>query len=156
VFAKRYQTEDIAPRQRPVKSCTVEGALRAVGQTFAGLGAQDPWLTPTGKTKFRLSRQLQGYAKADDPPTLVKPIPVQVIHHAANLGQQHGTAESEAVMNMICTAFFFLCRPGEYTAPAGDNNPFRLCDVTFYIGICKILAPNISTNDLVPEPPLFF
>jgi hypothetical protein len=69
VFAKRYRTGDIAPRQRPVKSSTVEGALCAVGQTFAGLGAQDPRLTPTGKTKFRLSRQLRGHAKADDLPT---------------------------------------------------------------------------------------
>ena len=135
VFAQRYRTGQLAPRQRPVKSRTEEGALHAMGQTLASVGAKDPRLTVTGKTEFRLGRQLHGYAKEDDPPMRVKPIPVQVIHHAANLARQHGTIESNAIMNMICMAFFFLCHPGEYTAPTGDNTPFRLRDVTFYIGL---------------------
>jgi hypothetical protein len=126
----------------------VEGALRAVGQTLASMGAKDPRLTITGKTEFRLGCQLRGYAKEDDPPTRVKPIPAQVIHHAANLARQHGTVEANAIMNMICMAFFFLCRPGEYTAPTGDNTPFHLCDVMFYIGLRRVLAHNAMPDDL--------
>jgi hypothetical protein len=42
VFAKRYRTGKIAPSRRPVKSRTVEGALRAVGQAFASVGGPDP------------------------------------------------------------------------------------------------------------------
>ena len=148
VFAERYRTGALAPSRRPVKSRTVEGALRAVGQAFASVGAPDPRLTATGKTEFRLGRQLRGYSKADDPPHRVKPIPVQVIYHAANLARQHGTTESLAVMNMISMAFFFLCRPGEYTAPTGSNTPFRLCDVTFYVGLHRVLAPNATKEDL--------
>ena len=34
VFAECYRTGAIAPGKRPVKSRTVEGALRAVGQAF--------------------------------------------------------------------------------------------------------------------------
>jgi hypothetical protein len=112
VFAERYRTGELAPRGRPVKSRTVEGALRAVGQAFTSVGAMDPRLTPTGKTEFRLSSQLRSYGKVDDPPAQVKPIPVQVIHHAANLAHQHGTVEAMAVINMICLAFFFICCPG--------------------------------------------
>jgi hypothetical protein len=119
-----------------------------VGQAFASMGAQDPRLTVTGKTEFRLSRQLRGYAKADDPPKRLKPIPIQVIYHAANLARQQNTTEALAIMNMICMAFFFLCRPGEYTAPTGDNTPFRLCDVTFYIGLRRILAPHATPADI--------
>ena len=148
VFADRYRTGQIAPHRKPVKSRTVEGALRAVGQAFASVGAPDPRLTPTGKTEFRLARQLRSYAKADDPPNRVKPIPVQVIHHAANLARQHGTVESQAVVNMICMAFFFLCRPGKYTVPTCDNTPFRLCDVMFYIGLRRVLAPNATPDDI--------
>ena len=148
MFAERYRTGKLAPRNKPVKSRTVEGALRAVGQAFTSMGAPDPRLTSSGKTEFRLARQLRGYSKADDPPSRVKPIPIQVIHHAANLARQHGTIESQAIMNMICMAFFFLCRPGEYTAPTHDNTPFRLCDVTFYIGLRRILAPDASPDDL--------
>ena len=148
VFAERYRTGQLAPGGKPVKSRTVEGALRAVGQAFASVGAPDPRLTATGRTEFRLGRQLRGYAKTDDPPTRVKPIPVQVIHHAANLARQHGSVEALAINNMICMAFFFLCRPGEYTAPTGDNTPFRLCDVTFHIGQRQVLGSEATPDDL--------
>ena len=102
----------------------MEGALRAVGQTFASVGAQDPWLTPAGKTEFRLGRQLQGYTREDPPLDRVKPVPVSVIHHAASIARAHNTVKALAVINMLCIAFFFLCRPGEYTAPTGQNAPF--------------------------------
>jgi hypothetical protein len=148
VFAQRYRTGQLAPRGRPVKSRTVEGALRAVGQAFTGVGANDPRLTTRGTTEFRLGRQLRGYAKADPPPDRVKPVPISVVYHAANIAQQHGTAESLAVIHMLCIAFFFLCRPGEYTAPTADNAPFRLQDVTFYVGNRRVLAPTATDDDL--------
>jgi hypothetical protein len=123
VFAERYRTGQISPRRWPVKSRIVEGALRAMGRAFASMGSGDPRLTLTGKTEFRLSRQLRGYARADPPPDRVKPIPVAAIHHATQLACADGSVESLAVINMLCLAFFFLCRPGEYTAPTGDNAP---------------------------------
>jgi hypothetical protein len=49
---------------------------------------------------------------------------------------------------MLCLAFFFLCRPGEYTAPTGGNAPFRLCDVTIYVGSRRVLATTITAADL--------
>jgi hypothetical protein len=45
VFAHQYRTGTIAPKHKPVRSRTVEDALRSVGQTFAGLGQPDPLLT---------------------------------------------------------------------------------------------------------------
>ena len=35
---------------------------------------------------------------------------------------------------MIVLAFFFLLRPGEYTATKSDTTPFRLCDVRLSVG----------------------
>jgi hypothetical protein len=64
-----------------------------------------------------------------------------VIYHAANLARQHATTEALAVINMLCLAFFFLCRPGEYRAPTTDNATFRLEDVTIYVGNQRLLAP---------------
>jgi hypothetical protein len=49
---------------------------------------------------------------------------------------------------MLCLAFFFLCRPGEYTAPAADNSPFRLQDVTLYVGTRRVLAATATDADL--------
>jgi hypothetical protein len=37
----------------------------------------------------------------------------------------------EAIADMICLGFFFLCRPGEHTLTK-DNTPFTLNDVTLY------------------------
>jgi hypothetical protein len=75
-------------------------------------------------------------------------VPIGVIYHAANIAKQHGTVEYLAVINMICLAFFFLCRPGEYTKPTGNNAPFRLEDVTLYLGNRRILAPLATEDDL--------
>jgi hypothetical protein len=71
-----------------------------------------------------------------------------VIYHAANLARQHNTSEALAVINMLCLAFFFLCRPGEYTAPTADNSTFRLADVTLYVGCRRVLAPLATDADL--------
>jgi hypothetical protein len=126
----------------------VEGALHAVGQTLAGMRAPDPRLTPAGKTKFCLARQLRGYTRDDLPPNRVKSVPVAVIHHAANLARGHNTVEALAVIHMLCITFFFLCRPGEYTAPTGQNAPFRWTDITFYFGMRRVLAVNVTPDDL--------
>jgi hypothetical protein len=126
----------------------VEGTLRAVGQAFTGVWANDPRLTTRGTMEFRLGRQLRGYAKADPWPDRVKPVPISAVYHAANIARHHGTAESLAVIHMLYIAFFFLCQPGKYTAPTADNAPFRLQDVTFYIGNRSVLAPTATVDDL--------
>jgi hypothetical protein len=107
----------------------VEGVLRAVGQTFSGVGAKGPRLTRNGKQEFRLRRQLTGYARADPLPNRVKPIPIQAIYHLVTLAQNHASSDSLAVSDLIIIAFFFLMRPGKYTTPTGDNSPFRMTDI---------------------------
>jgi hypothetical protein len=82
----------------------------------------------------------------------VKPVPVAVIHHAANLARGHNTIEALAVIHMLYIAFFFLCRPGEYTTPTGQNAPFRWTDVTFYVGMRRVLAGNATQDDLDRAP----
>jgi hypothetical protein len=119
-----------------------------VGQAFTSVGGADPRLTLSAKTEFRLGRQLCGYTRADPPPDRVKPVPVAVIHHAVGLARLHRNVDMLAVISMLCLAFFFLCRPGEYTAPTGDNSPFRLCDVTFYVGQRRVLATTTAAADL--------
>ncbi len=91
VFGQRHRTGHLAPSKRPVKSRTVEGALRAVGQTFASVGSPDPRLTASGKHEFRLRRQLTGYAKADPPPNRAQPIPIAVLYPLSTQANPHGT-----------------------------------------------------------------
>ena len=58
VFAERWRTGKIAPLGEPVRSRTVENALRAIGQTMASVGAQDLRYNASGKMEYRLQQQL--------------------------------------------------------------------------------------------------
>jgi hypothetical protein len=115
-----------------------------VGQTFTSLGTNDPRLTASGHQNFRLKRQLNGYKKSDDPPKRVKPIPLVVLLNVMGLALASSTIEGLAIADMIAIAFFLLLRPGEYTAPTGDNSPFRLQDILLTVG------PNRYTGSTLP------
>jgi hypothetical protein len=45
-----------------------------------------------------------------------------------------GSALAQAVADMICIAFYFLLRPGEYTASTSESTPFRFADLQLYLG----------------------
>jgi hypothetical protein len=111
----------------------VEGAVRAVGQTVATLGSPDPRLQPSGKLDLRLQRLLKAYAKEDDPPMRVKPIPLPVIAHAVTVCHLQQSSRILVIADMLILGFFFLLRPGEYAATSNpDSTPFRLQDVRLY------------------------
>jgi hypothetical protein len=149
VYLQWYHVGTIAPRGKPVRARTVEDSLRAVGQTFAALGAPDPRLDRHGNIDFRLQRQLRGYSRADPPPNRVKPIPTQILHHIAALTSiPSATPGTQAIADMISLAFFFLLRPGEYTGTASDTTPFTLHDVQCWIGHQRMLATEIPIVDL--------
>jgi hypothetical protein len=113
------------------------------------MGSPDPRLTPAGKHEFRLGRLLAAYAKQDDPPVRVKPVPIQVIQHALALAHASPSADNLATANMILIAFFFLMRPGEHTVTK-DNTPFKLKDVQFHVGVHRYQATNIPLH-LLPS-----
>ena len=56
-FARDYQTGNIAPKSRAVRSITVEDSVRSIGQAIAMLGAKDPHMTSTGKINGILQLQ---------------------------------------------------------------------------------------------------
>ena len=53
------------------------------------------------------------------------------LHVAHNIDHSDATA---AIADMICIAFYFLLRPGEYTGTTADDHPFLLQDITLYLG----------------------
>jgi hypothetical protein len=58
------------------------------------------------------------------------------------------TAHIQATADMVCLAFFFLLRPGEYTGTPSDTTPFTLQDVQCWIGQQRFLATAIPLDDL--------
>jgi hypothetical protein len=120
----------LAPSHAQVKARTVEGALRAVGQTMASLGFPDPRLQPNGQIELRLHRQLQCYDKADPPPTRVKPVPLQLLLRLIRHCYTTADPSFNAIGHMLTLGFFFLLRPGEYAHTDNEEaTPFRICDV---------------------------
>ena len=88
---------------------------------------------------------LAGYSKHDSPPARVKPIPVPILRHV--LAQAH-LADNPATLacaDMMCLAFFFLLRPGEYTGTVTSTQPFQLRDVRFFLG-------NLALSTLTATP----
>jgi hypothetical protein len=139
IFARRYRMGIISPSNTKVRARTVEGALRAVGQTLASLGNRDPRLQPSGKLDIRLHRQLTAYSKADPPPTRVKPIPLPIITHCAAVCRQANSPHAHATADMLLIGFFFLLRPGEYAHTSNPEScPFRLCDVHLMHGVTRL------------------
>jgi hypothetical protein len=133
LFAHRYRSGALAPSGAQVKSRTVEGALRAVGQTLASLGLPDPRLQLSGKLDLRLQRQLKAYDKQDDPPTRVKPIPLHVIALAVHTQRLLKTPKAHTIADMLLLGFFFLLRPGEYADNDNpESTPFRLNDIHLF------------------------
>ena len=98
------------------------------------MGAPDPRLDQSYNIDFRLQRMLKAYAKADPPPDRVKPVPTQVLRRIMMVASNHPDHLSQAIADMICIAFFFLLRPGEYSISSSDSVPFRLADVQLFRG----------------------
>ena len=98
------------------------------------MGLNDPRLGPDLKQDFRLQRMWKAYGKEDPPPNRVKPVPVQVLFHIMAIDAASNDEFLMATADMITIAFFFLLRPGEYTATRSDTTPFQLQDVQLFTG----------------------
>ena len=135
VFGARYHDGRASPSRKRSRAHTVSDAIRSVGQKITRLGAPDPRLNRFGSLDYRLSSQFRAYRNQDTPPSRVKPVPITLVIHALNFAyNQQPTPERQAVANMICIAFYFCLRPGEYTGTTSDDQAFSLNDVTFFIG----------------------
>jgi hypothetical protein len=112
VFGERNHDGRLAPLHNALKARRVEDALRAVGQAHVRLGAPDPHKDHHGDIDFRIQRQINAYNKR---------------YYAAR------DVASVSIAGMICIAFFFLLRPGEYTGTTSDDTIFRLQNMGLYI-----------------------
>jgi hypothetical protein len=151
-IAQRYRDRQIGPSKRQVRSRIVEDAVQSVGQGLARLGAQDPRLNTTGSINFRLQRQLAGYAKADPSPTRVKPIPLSIVLCYLRIARAAFTISNCAIADMICLAFFFLCRPGESTvSPKPESCPFLIEHVHYlWVITASMCSPALTPIAILP------
>ena len=144
IFARRYRDGRLSPSGRPVRSRTVEDALRSVGQAFSALGASDPRESAPNKIDFRLQRQLRGYKRNDPAPARVRPIPWPALREAQRIALSSAGTEKECTLvDLMWIAYFFLLRPGEYLYTTGEH-AFRLQDIVLRIGSVDHNATNVN------------
>ena len=134
VFLRRVRFGKLSAQGRQIKSRSAEDYLRTVAQTYLTLGSDDPRSDSDGKVDFRLRRMLKAYAKEDPAPNRVKPVPVPVLHHILSVASTTADPLIIATGDMICIAFFFLLRPGEYTVSPAESTPFERKDVQLFMG----------------------
>ena len=104
-----------------------------MGQAYAGMGAADPRLNAHGTLDFRLNSLLQCWKRDDDPPSRVKPFPLNMVSQVDAAARLENLPLALAAAQCLTFGFFFLLRPGEYLGPPRPAT-FRLRDVQFWIG----------------------
>ena len=136
ILAQRLREGTLAASGQPGRSRTVEDTIRAVGQTYAGMGAKDPRVNAQGKLDFRLTSLFRSWSRADSPSSRVKPMPQSLLAQGVTLAQQERTPAALAAAEVLILGFFFLLRPGEYLGYPDDTSDslFRLRDMTFWAG----------------------
>ena len=95
----------------------------------------------------RLTALFKGMSNADPAPVRVKPMPIQVLHHAQGAVRIAPTKLTECIMDMAWIAFFYLLRPGEY-CKSQENTPLCLKDVSCSIGFRKLDILHCTHQDL--------
>ncbi|KAI2502275.1 hypothetical protein MHU86_12164 [Fragilaria crotonensis] len=145
LYAQRYRDGTIAAGRHPVRARTVDDAVRAVGQTYAGMGAPDPRLDRHGQLDLRLAALYRAWKRMDDPPTRVKPLSLAVVAHVWATAHRDATPRALATAECLVIGFYFLLRPGEYLGtPRGTQ--FLLRNVKFWIG-SRALSPSACRED---------
>lgn len=148
VFAQRYRDGRIAKDGKPVRSRTVEDALRAIGQTMASMGSTDKRLVGPRRVEYRLHQLLEGWKRVDPPPKRVRPVPLSLIRHVVTSASDD---TSRTIGDMCIIGFFFLCRPGEHVECRDSDSlsdPFRLTDVEFHVGSARLRAHHAPMDAL--------
>ena len=78
---------------------------------------------------------MECYRREDPPPQPKLAVPISVAHHALLQGQLSPDPKQTAIGELICTAFYYLLRVGEYTHSPPKNRTrtqrFRVQDVFF-------------------------
>lgn len=92
---------------------------------------------------------ISAWKKQDPPPNRVKPVPLRVIHSISFIAQASFNPLVIAISDMIAIAFFFLLRPGEYTATKSDTQPFDFKSVQLFVGDHRLNLRTASVPTLL-------
>ena len=132
VFAQRLRVGTLSRSHLAIRATHVRDEVLRVAKVFTELGAKDPRLTSTGDMDTRLTSLYKGWANEDPAPRRVKPMPLPILHHAAD-HQIRTDAVANGTIDMAWIAVFYLLRPGEY-CKSQNNTPLTIGAISLMIG----------------------
>ena len=89
------------------------------------------------------------HTKDNPPPNRVKPVPIPVIRRIMAVAIASNDPFNIATADMICIAFFFLLRPGEYAHSPSESTPFKLKDVQLFSGQRRLDLQTASEAEIL-------
>ena len=92
---------------------------------------------------------LKAYSNQDPPPNRVKPVPIPVVRRIMAIANASNDPFNLAIADMICIAFFFLLRPGEYTISTAESTPFEFKDVQLFHGHTRLQLTTASQAQIM-------
>jgi hypothetical protein len=95
----------------------------------------------------RLSSLYKGFSNADPAPERVKPMPMQILHHADRI-HAPDDALATASIDLAWIAVFYLLRPGEY-CKSDNNKPLLFRHIGLRIGESVLNTSTCPIVDLV-------
>jgi len=145
----RYRDGRIALQGNPVRARTVEDVARQIGETFEQLGAANIRLNNQGKIDTRVTGIVAHWKQQDPPPNRVRAIPLFIIIKAVEICYGANDVAYSCLGDMLLIGFFFVCRPGEYTAGTDSCRPFRYCDAQLYHGSIQLDPAAASLDQML-------
>ena len=100
-----------------VKVQTVTKALGAISKTIELAGGTSPIYVEHGVYTTPIQRMVEGFRRQDPPAVAQLAVPVEVAHTAVTAGMKSSNAKEQAIGDLVCIAFYYLLRVGEYTKP---------------------------------------
>lgn len=152
-FASWVRTGN-AGRKDQVGSKRVQQALAAIAKTFQLAGKPSPTYQDQGRQLYwpALQQQLESFKREDPPPQQKLAVPITVPHYLVLLGLNHPSPHRQAINDLICIAFYYLLRVGEYTYTPPKHRKrtqrFRIKDIIFRRRDHSIIPNTAPLNEL--------
>ncbi|GFH62127.1 hypothetical protein CTEN210_18603 [Chaetoceros tenuissimus] len=100
-----------------VKVQSVTKALAAISKTIKLAGGKSPIYADHGVYTTPIQRMIEGFRRQDPSAVAQLAVPVEVAHTAVEAGLLSSETKEQTIGDLICIAFYYLLRVGEYTKP---------------------------------------
>ena len=149
IFSKRVRAGFLEASIQKIFKCSVDKYLHLVGHIFTAVGTVNPIIDALVHINFSLCQQLAKYQNDNPTTTCIHLIPLSLLLHLNTL-YSSGTPAQCVIYHLVLLVLIFLLHPIKYFRGGSNtlSTPFRLYNVTFFIGPQCFLGATTNPNQL--------